>query len=298
MGRSAHPAEHKFQAARAEALVQMGELSPARQVLEGAFVVPGNEETRAALQNLERRPPCLRDPIPPDILNAAPVKPLVLDAEDFARNVCSTKRGAAGDPCGMTANHLLLILESELDTRAFCWAAQDLARAQVPPDVVAVFRITALQKPGGGVRGCVRKHRAKVVARTIAQDHARRFGSNVSVPVRVGFKGGRRVCCTCNNSFTTVDTRATVLSIDGVFVFDLISRAVMLDGMVQIRGGEAMLPFCSFILSFHSTFRLTSTGTTMSFSGGEGGERGRGEQGVLIGRSWGFARGAKFFEAT
>ena len=63
----------------------------------------------------------------------------------------------------MTANHLLLILESELDTRAFCWSAQDLAaRAQVPPDVVAVFRITALQKPGGGVRGCVRKHRAKV----------------------------------------------------------------------------------------------------------------------------------------
>ena len=89
-----------------------------------------------------------------------------------------------------------------------------------------------------------------------------------------------------------MDTRATILSIDGIFVFDLISRAVMLDGMAQIRGGEAMLPFCSFILSFHGTFRLTSTGTTMSFSG-----EGRGEQGVLIRRSWGFARGAKFFEA-
>ena len=96
MGRRAHSAEHRRhanhadlenRATRAEALVQMGELSPARRVLEGAFVVSGNEDTRAALQNLERRPPCLRDPIPPDILDAAPVKPLVLDAEDFARNM-------------------------------------------------------------------------------------------------------------------------------------------------------------------------------------------------------------------
>ena len=47
-------------------------------------------------KNLERRPPCLRDPIPPDILNAAPVEPLVLDAEDFARNMRSAKRGAQG----------------------------------------------------------------------------------------------------------------------------------------------------------------------------------------------------------
>ena len=118
-------------------------------------MAPGNEETRAALQHPEIRPPCLRDPIPLDILNAAPVEPLVLDAEDFARNMRSAKRGAAGCPSGMTADHLRLILESELDTRAFCRAAQDHAIAQVPPDVVAAIRIrriTALQKPGGSVR--------------------------------------------------------------------------------------------------------------------------------------------------
>ena len=75
--------DQESRAGRAEALVQMGELSSARQALEGASVAPGNEETGAALQNPERRPPCLRDPIPPDILNAAPVEPLVLDAEDL-----------------------------------------------------------------------------------------------------------------------------------------------------------------------------------------------------------------------
>ena len=65
--------------------------------LQGAAVAPGNEETQAALQNHERRLPCLRNPIPPDILNAAPVEPLVVDAEDFARNVRGAKRGAAGE---------------------------------------------------------------------------------------------------------------------------------------------------------------------------------------------------------
>ena len=66
----------------------------------------------------------------------------------------------------MTADHLRLILESELDTRAFCRAAQ------VPPDMVAVLRmgrITALQKPGGSVRGIVCGDIVqRLVARTIA----------------------------------------------------------------------------------------------------------------------------------
>ena len=57
-------------AARAEALVQMGELSAARQALEGAAVAPGDDATRSALQNPAKRPPVLRDPIPADIMNA------------------------------------------------------------------------------------------------------------------------------------------------------------------------------------------------------------------------------------
>ena len=56
----------------------------------------------------------------------------------------------------MTAEHLRLVLESVPDTAAFHRAAQDLARAEIPPDVLALLRmgrLTALQKPGGGVRG-------------------------------------------------------------------------------------------------------------------------------------------------
>ena len=63
-------------AARAEALVHMGELSAARQALGGAAVAPGTRDTLNALQDPERRPPVL---LPPDILHAGPVEQFSLD---------------------------------------------------------------------------------------------------------------------------------------------------------------------------------------------------------------------------
>ena len=131
-------------AARAEALVQLGELSAARQALEGASVAPGNTATLAELQNPQKRPPILRDPIPPDLVDVVPANPLVLDPESIARNIRSARRGAAGGPSGMTAEHLRLILESKADTDAFCRAAQDLARANIPPDVLGLLRMGRL----------------------------------------------------------------------------------------------------------------------------------------------------------
>ena len=123
-------------AARAEALVQMGELSAARQALEGVAVAPGDEVTRAALQDPSKRPPVLRDPIPAEVMNAMPATPLVVDPESITRNLRSARRGAAAGPSGMIADHLRVVLESEHDTALFCRAAQDLARAHVPPDVL------------------------------------------------------------------------------------------------------------------------------------------------------------------
>ena len=105
-------------AARAEALVQMGELSAARQALEGAAVALGARDTLNALQDPERRPPVLRDPFPPDILHAAPVEQFSLDFDVFTRNIRSARGGAAGGPSGMTAEHLRFILESPSETTA------------------------------------------------------------------------------------------------------------------------------------------------------------------------------------
>ena len=148
-------------------------LSPrCQQNVSALAVAPGTRATLGALQDLERRLPLLRDPSPPDILNVNPVEQFSLDTAVFTSNIGSARRGAAGGPSGMTAEHLRLVLESVPDTAAF-HRAQDLARAEIPPDVVALLRmgrLTALQKPGGGVRGIVCGDLVRrLVARSIAQ---------------------------------------------------------------------------------------------------------------------------------
>ena len=72
----------------------------------------------------------------------------------------------------MTTDHLRPLLESVEDTTRFWRLAQDLSRAVVPDeivDVVRLGRLTALQKPSGGVRGIVAR---RLVARTISQQLA------------------------------------------------------------------------------------------------------------------------------
>ena len=49
-------------------------------------------------------------------------------------------------------------------------------------------------------------------------------------------------------ALTDLDERATVLSIDGLGAFDLISRVSMLEGPRSIEGGDSVLPF---LLQFH-----------------------------------------------
>ena len=77
------------------ALVHMGELSAARQALEGATVAPGTLDILNALQ-----------PIPPDIFHAVPAEQFSLDFDVFTRNIRIARRGAAGGLSGMTTEHL------------------------------------------------------------------------------------------------------------------------------------------------------------------------------------------------
>ena len=148
-------------AAQAEALVQMGGLSAARQA------------TRSALQNLAKRLPVLRDPIPANVMNMMPATPFAIDLDCIARNLHSARRGAAAGAAGMTADHLRIILESEHDTALFCRAAQIWPGHKFPSDVLEflrVGRLTALQKPGCCVHGIVCGDVVRrLVAGTIAQ---------------------------------------------------------------------------------------------------------------------------------
>ena len=74
-------------AARALGLVHMGELSNARQALEGDSLAPGTEKTWKALTDEERRPPGVREPLDPFVAEVDPTVPLNFDIDLFLQNL-------------------------------------------------------------------------------------------------------------------------------------------------------------------------------------------------------------------
>ena len=147
----------------------------------------------------------------------------MLDPESIARHASSARRGAAAGASGMTAEDLRLVLESKPDTRAFCWAAQGLARVQVPPDVLALLWmgcLTTLQKSGGGVRGIVWDIVCRLVARTI--ELITTAVEELTSPFQYALATKAGEVAHAIQLLTDLDSRATVLSIDGISAFDLI----------------------------------------------------------------------------
>ena len=155
-------------AERAEALVHLGELSAGRHALEAAPLAPGNDQTRAALTDATRRPQSLRSPLPDDLLSQ-PEVPFQLSHESLLKNLKSSKRRAAGGLSGMTGS-LTVIAER------FWNMCQAFARTEILNEIlqaVRMGRMTALQKPNGGVRGIVAGDIIRrLVGRTIAQQLA------------------------------------------------------------------------------------------------------------------------------
>ena len=263
--RREHDDDVARRAGRAEVCVQAGELSSARQCLEGAPVapVPGNWNTLLALRDPSKRPAEPRDPIPADVLEFQPGSPLELDVDGFSRNIRCAKRGVAGGPSGMTADHLRPILESETDTAAMGRMATDLARADIPLPILTALRmgrLIALQKPTGGVRGIVT---GEVFRRLVARSIAQQLACAVEVATSpfqyaLSTKAGGECVAHAIQTLTDLDSRATVLSIDGIGAFDLISRGAMLDGLLQsVEGGDAALPF---VRQFYGTPSHISVG--------------------------------------
>ena len=78
----------------------MGELSSARQALEGADLAKADRRTLELLTDVNRRPdrPC--DPLPEELTAYEPMAMFDLNERLFARNLRSSRRGAAGGPSG------------------------------------------------------------------------------------------------------------------------------------------------------------------------------------------------------
>ena len=137
-------------------LVCKGEISRARHLLTSGTLAPGDEATWEALTDPAKRPAEARTPVPDELLRCQPEEPARITARAIAQTLREARRGAAPGLCGARAEHFKLLLSDADGLELLMHAASVLAQARVPPAVAAALalaRMTALQKPDGGVRG-------------------------------------------------------------------------------------------------------------------------------------------------
>ena len=99
-------------------------------------------------------------------------------------------------------------------------------------------RMTALRKGDGGVRGIVVGDVIRrLVARTISQQLSKTVEA-ATAPFQYALS--TRAGCECVahtlQGLTELNPRATVVSIDGISVYDQISRAAMFSGLLNVEG--------------------------------------------------------------
>ena len=148
----------------------------------------------------------------------------------------------------MTADHLRPLVEHASLSAVFGQAAALLAQNKVPEEVMDALRcgrLMALKKPDGGVRGIVVGDvMRRVVARTIAQQVADRVEEATSPhQYALKTKAGCETVAHILQALTDADPNATVVSVDGIGAFDLISRNAMMKGVKRLVDGEQILPF-------------------------------------------------------
>ena len=223
-----------------EGVGRLGELSCGRQALEGAELAPGTLATLRELTDPAKRPSRPREPVPalPEVVSL-----FELDQKLFSRNLRTAKKGAAGGLSGMTTEHLRPLLHSSRDTQLLFRVGEFLARAQIPEsvvDIVRLGRLTALSKPGGGVRGIVA---GEVIRRVVARTMAQQLGSAVEAATApfqfaLSTRAGSECVAHALQFLTETDPEATITSVDGVSAFDLVSRRAMLQGLASVGGGR------------------------------------------------------------
>ena len=151
--RRSHVDTQQRRAGRAQTLVLIGEVSAGRQALDGASLAPGTQETLEQLRRCQQVP---REEVPRELTQSE--NTFILDHNMLTKNLKCARRGAAGGPSGMTAEHLKPLLDNFRDTELFCQVGKHLAQDKIPIDVLEIVRMgrmTALQKANGGVRGIV-----------------------------------------------------------------------------------------------------------------------------------------------
>ena len=195
--------------------------------MEGADLAPGTQATLTQMRQRTARP---QDLLPPEIVHFEPASLFSLDTEKIVVNFCFSWRGTAGGHSGVTNEHFLPLHDNPRDMHLFFRVAELLPRGQVPESVASM---TALQMPGGGVRGIVA---GDVVRRLVARTISQQLGKTVeSTTAPFQYAHSTRAGCVKHalHALTNLDLESTIFSIDGISACDLISRRAMLSGFVQ-----------------------------------------------------------------
>ena len=116
----------------------------------------------------------------------------------------------------------------------------------------------------------------RLVARTMAQQVSKN-AEKATAPFQYALS--TRAGCECVahvvQALTDLNPEATVVSIDGIGAFDLISRNAMLEGLLQMENGDQVLPFVRNFYGRPSTYLWEDEmGTVHEITQGEGGEQG------------------------
>ena len=159
----------------------------------------------------------------------------------------------------MTTEHLRPLLDDVRGLRLLGEVAERLTRAEVPAEEMRLVRggrLTALSKPDGGVRGIVAGDVIRrLVARTMSQQLAK-AAEAATAPHQYALS--TRAGCECVahalQGLVELDLDTTIVSIDGISAYDLISRESMMTVVFRMEGGGAVL--------FGTTGSFASSATT------------------------------------
>ena len=177
--------------------------------------------------------------------------------------------------------HLRPVLESPHDVARFWSMCQSLARGDIPEEILQAIRMGRIHSLAETCRWRQR-HRGRGHRSTTGRsDHRTTTGPSNrtchrALPTR---PDDARAGCECIGHIFQSETDAspdrTVLSIDGIGAFDLVSRESMMRGLLSVEGGHAALPFVRQFYGAPSTYLWQDDMDVVhEVHQGEGGEQG------------------------
>ena len=254
------------------------EVSRARQCLTGATIAAGTDATLQEMQS--RKPQGVVRNITQRIMEWQPEAPVVVDRKVFVRSLKSVPRGSSPGPGGCTFEHLRCLLDETETTEMLHDAVCSFARASLPVEISTVLmsaRLTALNKPDGGVRGIATGcSLRRLVARALAKQFGSAFEAECA-PFQYALSTRAGTDCVGHmlRAATDDDPSATILSVDGIGAYDHILRSAMLERLATMREVSAILPFVR--LSYGTPSRYSwwdEAGQRRTVTQAEGGEQG------------------------